>query len=131
MDNTQYAINERPADSGELRLGIVTSQKGQYTISAIRNTLGQVLLKDRQTGLTTDLSQNGYCFDAEAGVDESRFTLTFGSGITGISNITKESHQTIEVYTLDGRKVDNTTDNLKQGVYVVRKGQQAQKMIIK
>ena len=131
MDNTQYAINERPADSGELRLGIVTSQEGQYTISAIRNTLGQVLLKDRQTGLTTDLSQNGYCFDAKAGVDESRFTLTFGSGITGISNITKESHQNIEVYTLDGRKVDNTTDNLKQGVYVVRKGQQAQKMIIK
>jgi hypothetical protein len=55
----------------------------------------------------------------------------FKGTITGISNITKESHQTIEVYTLDGRKVDNTTDNLKQGVYVVRKGQQAQKMIIK
>jgi len=132
IDDTQYAINERPADSGVLRLGIVTMQEGQYTISAIRNTLGEVLLKDYQTGLTTDLSQNNYSFDAEVGVNESRFTLTFAAGgATGISKVTRESHEMIEVFTLDGRKVNNSTEDLKQGVYVVRKGQKAQKMIIK
>ena len=131
LDDTQYAINERPADNGELRLGVIIHQDGQYSISAIRNSLGQVLLRDNEAGITTDLSQNGYSFDAQAGTYDSRFMLMFGDNMTAISHVKNAASEAVKVYTLDGREVSNSTDGLKQGVYVVRKGQKTQKVIIK
>ena len=131
LDETQYAINERPADKGELRLGVVIQQDGQYTIAAIRNSLGKVLLRDNETGITTDLSQSGYSFDAKQGTYTARFVLEFGDGATAISGMKQAAAEAVSVYTLDGREVGQTTDGLKPGVYVVRKGQKAQKMIIK
>lgn len=127
-DDTQYAINERPLGNGELPLGIVIRKAGQYTISAVRNDMGQVLLKDLETGITTDLQLNGYCFDAKEGSNARRFVLSFnGSEATGISNATKAEVTTPEIYTLDGRHAIQAT----KGFYVVRKGQQTEKMIVK
>ena len=135
QDKIQYAINERPADNCELPIGIIFRHDGEYTISSIRNSLGQVLLKDNETGITTDLSENGYTFTAKAGTTEARFRLTFGSingngdttGINTIENVAAEK----EFYTLDGVKVGNNANSLQKGVYVVRQGQKTQKMIIK
>lgn len=126
--DNQYAINERPMGKGTLRLGIVIRKAGQYTISAIRNTLGQVLLNDSETGITTDLQLNGYVFDAKQGTDENRFTLTFsGSKATGISSVQADDEAAEEIFTLDGRRAAQTG----KGIYVVRKGQKTQKMIVK
>lgn len=135
-EGTQYAINERPANSGSLRLGIVFANDGQYTLSAIRNDIGQVILTDNETGIQTDLQQNSYTFDAKKGTDEKRFTLSFtrgmgGEGTTGIQTVKELESNTVEVYTLDGRKVSNTTEGLAKGVYVVRQNQKSQKVIIK
>jgi hypothetical protein len=131
-DDTPYAINERPMDNGTLRLGIIIKDAGEYTISAIRNDLGRILLIDHETGITTDLQQGGYVFSAESGTYQSRFSLSFGdNSITGIKVATRPTADSREVYTLDGRKVSNSTDQLKQGVYVVREGQKTQKVIIK
>ena len=130
-DGTQYAINERPADNGTLRLGILFASDGEYTLSAVRNDIGQVILTDNETGIKTDLQQHGYTFEANGGTCESRFTLSFGDAITGISSAKTSETATMEVYTLDGTNMGNTTNGLQKGVYVVRQGQQTQKVIIK
>ena len=128
-DGTQYAINERPAENGTLLLGILFASDGEYTLSAIRNDIGQIILEDNATGIKTDLSQHGYTFDAEAGICDGRFILAFGN-TTGIQSRVNVETAEKEIYTLDGVKVGNTT-GLKKGVYVVRQGQHTQKVIIK
>ena len=130
-DGTQYAINERPAGSGTLQLGILFAADGEYTFSAIRNEVGQVILTDHETGIKTDLQQKSYTFEAKAGTSDTRFSLTFGDGATSISTIKGQATAEKEVYTLDGFKVGNSTSGLKKGVYVVREGQKTQKVIIK
>lgn len=130
-NGTQYAINERPAATGTLRLGILFGSDGEYTLSAIRNGIGQVILTDLETGVKTDLQQHGYTFDAESGICENRFTLSFGGAVTGISAAEVRETETTEVYTLDGVKLGNTICGLQQGVYVVRQGEQTSKIIIK
>lgn len=129
-DAIQYAINERPADSGTLKLGIIFATDGEYTLSAVRNEIGQVILTDHETGIKTDLQQNSYTFEAKAGVNDNRFSVMLG-GTTGI-NILKDSEVLEkEVYTLDGVRMGNSTDGLRKGVYVIRQGQKTQKMIVK
>lgn len=130
-DGTQYAINERPADNGTLHLGILFASDGEYTLTAVRNEIGQVILTDNETGIKTDLQQHGYTFEANGGTCESRFTLSFGDAITGISSAKTSETATMEVYNLDGTNMGNTTNGLQKGVYVVRQGQQTQKVIIK
>lgn len=130
-DGTQYAINERPADNGTLRLGILFAEEGEYTLSAIRNDIGKVVLTDHETGIKTDLQQNAYTFNAQAGMDNTRFTLSFSDAATGISTVVSSERSEMEVYTLDGTKVGSATKGIQKGVYVVRQGQQARKVIIK
>ena len=129
-DGTQYAINERPAESGTLTLGILFASDGEYTLSAIRNDIGEIILKDSETGIKTDLSQHDYTFDANAGICNGRFTVAFGN-TTGIQSTMNVETAEKEIYTLDGVKIGNDTTNLQKGVYVVRQGQHTQKVIIK
>lgn len=130
-EEIQYAINERPVDSGTLRLGIIFAEDGEYTLSAIRNDIGKVILTDHETGIKTDLQQHGYTFNAQAGINNVRFTLSFSGAYTGIDAIMNNEAMDMEVYTLDGTKVGNTTNGIRKGIYVVRQGQQTHKVIIK
>ena len=115
-EGTEYAINERPMDKGTLRLGVIIKEGGQYSLEAIRNEMGQVLLIDHETGITTDLSQHGYSFSAEAGADESRFTLSFlGSDATGIQTVSDSQPAAEDYYNLKGQRVEQPA----KGVYVV------------
>ena len=130
-EDTQYAINERPEGNGTLRLGLILASDGAYEISTIRNSVGDVILTDNVTGIKTNLQDNSYRFEAEAGIVENRFTLSFGAETTGIQHVVESEDHTVEVFTLDGQKAGNSTDGLRKGVYVVRKGNMAQKVIIK
>jgi len=130
-DGTQYAINERPAADGQVNIGIRFGQDGDYTLSAQRNNIGQVLLTDHETGIITDLSEHAYAFSADEGLCEGRFTLRLGAAVTGISTLNANHEGGTEVYTLDGTKAGATTDGLQKGVYVVRHGQRTQKVIVK
>ena len=115
-EGTEYAINERPMDKGTLRLGVIIKEGGQYSLEAIRNEMGQVLLTDHETGITTDLSQHGYSFSAEAGTDEGRFTLSFlGSDATGIHSVNDSQSAAEDYYNLKGQRVEQPA----KGVYVV------------
>ncbi len=130
-DGTQYAINERPEADGSLAIGIIVPEDGQYTLSAIRNNLGKVVLTDHETGIETDLQKSDYTFAAFAGQTGGRFTISFGGNATGISTVKNAEEASIEVFTLDGKMVGNSTNGLKKGVYMVRKGQQTQKVLVK
>ena len=132
VDGTQYAINERPDINSEIRLGVVFASDGTYEISAPRNAIGNVTLTDNETGIETDLSENSYSFEAKKGTNEKRFTLKAGSrGTTGIQTLTQPETNDVEVFTIDGQNVGKTTNGLKKGVYVVRQGKSAKKVIIK
>lgn len=130
-DDTQYAINERPEGDGTLRIGIIFAADGEYTLSAVRNSLGKVILKDHFTGEETNLEQNSYTFEAEAGMCNARFTIRYAAGTTGIQAVDNGMSADKEVYTLDGIRMGNTTEGLQKGVYVVRQGQKTQKVIVK
>lgn len=88
---TQYSISERPLADATALLGLRVGKEGEYTISLDgRNYEGwSVLLTDNLTGTVTDLMKTSYTFTAQAGAEDSRFTVMFApaesTGINGIS----------------------------------------------
>jgi hypothetical protein len=81
---TEYTIQGRPAfDATDVvALNFKTSVAGAYTI-AIDHVDGlfskgqDIYLVDKKVGVTTNLNEGAYNFTAEAGVDNTRFELTY------------------------------------------------------
>ena len=123
-EGVEYAINERPMAEGVLTLGVKIPADGTYTIKAIRNQVGDVILLDKETGVQTLLNNGEYTFSANAGQTEDRFEIRF-SGIIADSINKVEGEQTNETdyFNLNGQRVLNPT----KGVYVVK----GKKVIIK
>lgn len=118
---SRYAINERPTGSGIVNLGVHCGTKGTYTIALANVVDGQVILEDKLMNISTEITADkGYSFEAEAGDDDSRFVLHITRGIgggddtTGINGITTETGEKLEVYSLDGIKMNAA----KKGVYI-------------
>ena len=118
---SRYAINERPAGSGIVNLGVHCGTKGTYTIALANAVDGQVILEDKLMNISTEITADkGYSFEAEAGDDDSRFVLHItrsiggGDDTTGINGITTETGEKLEVYSLDGIKMNAA----KKGVYI-------------
>ena len=118
---SRYAINERPAGSGIVNLGVHCGTKGTYTIALANAVDGQVILEDKLMNISTEITADkGYSFEAEAGDNDSRFVLHITRGIgggddtTGINGITTETGEKQEVYSLDGIKMNAA----KKGVYI-------------
>lgn len=88
LDNkgVKYAINERPMESGSVKLALQVAKAGHFTLSASRMDI-PMLLRDNQTGITHDLSVGSYEFDVKAGVIADRFTLVCNKNATSISEI--------------------------------------------
>lgn len=123
-DGVEYAINERPMADGVLTLGVKIPADGTYTIKAIRNQVGDVILLDKETGVQTLLNNGDYTFSASAGQTEDRFEIRF-SGIIADSINKVEGEQTSDAdyFNLNGQRVLNPT----KGVYVVN----GKKVIVK
>ena len=124
-EGTQYAINERP--QGDVTIGYVAATAGELTISAVRMDQ-HVYLRDNEMGIIHDLSLGGYTFSADAGVNESRFTLVTGhteTGIIGVDDTKPDGNNT--TYDLQGRRIEGAATH--RGVYIVKKGQKATKVI--
>lgn len=150
-----YAINERPAEDGNVALGYCAAKSGFYTISIVK-AAGEVLLYDKKMDKTIDLTTQDYTFysDATEGVDNTRFTLIFGNmtptGITSTNNastsvvassgcitINGAEGQNVMVFTADGRSVFSGTlknDALRvdvaNGAYIVKVGNSAVKTVV-
>ena len=125
QNGTAYAINERP--QGEVPLGYVAAAGGDLTINVERMDCG-VLLRDNVLNIVHDFSAGGYTFTAEAGTDESRFTLVFNGSTTGIDSTPDvEGKPVVRTdYTLEGIKLSE--GNQYRGVRIVKEGNKVKKV---
>ena len=133
----EMAINERPL-SGSLPLGYTAAKAGRMTIGASRMDAPLVLV-DRQTGVTCDLSENAYEFTTTEGTFNNRFLIR-AQGDDGIGALTEKTGvliairegglavggaegKEIQVYSIDGKAVASQSDNgfisLKPNIYIV------------
>jgi len=133
----EMAINERPL-SGSLPLGYTAAKAGRLTIGASRMDAPLVLV-DRQTGVTCDLSENAYEFTTTEGTFNNRFLIR-AQGDDGIGALAEKTGvliairegglavggaegKEIQVYSIDGKAVASQSDNgfisLKPNIYIV------------
>lgn len=81
----------------------------------------EVWLVDNHTGIRTNLRTSGYSFNADAGTDNSRFTVEIGRVATGIEdNDTVENSNAIQVYAANGNaivKVDDPKGDVVVNIY--------------
>jgi len=133
-EGTQYAINERPFDDGYVALGFYAGQAGDYTISVTRCDAEKVFLTDLLTGKTTEITNSAYTFSAKEGTYNTRFTLSFISNddATAIKEIDKDGIVgNVDVYSVDGKFLGNDASRLNAGIYIVRQGKKASKVIVR
>ena len=119
-DGNGYAINERPLDSGTIRLAYHAGQTGFFTISATRAD-GNIYLHDAFLNKRVNLNEQDYIFHSEAtgGTNETRFTLTFevedATGISDHSTLTDEQNADTW-YSIDGRHLNGKPT--QRGIYI-------------
>lgn len=132
-EGTWYAINERPMGEGMIALGFYAGQDGTYTISVTRCDAERVFITDNQTGETTEITNGAYTFSAQAGTDNTRFTLSFVANTpTAIQEIGQAGNSPkADVYSVDGKFLGNDASRLGAGVYVIRQGKKVNKIIVK
>lgn len=113
---TQYAINERPTESGIIPLGFLAPADGTYTFSIGRNSADEIILVDYETGTEQSIVGTEYHFTAHAGMNEGRFALKFSAGITtGIHNTVTQDNVAATIYNLAGQRINSGA----QGVNIV------------
>lgn len=131
-DGTPYAINERPMGEGTVQLGYYAGAAGTYTIALQRCQAEKVCLTDYETGETVDLTLGDYTFTSEAGQNNVRFALSFaGSEATGIEAIGQNPTEKPMVFSVEGKCMGNSLQGLTPGVYVLRTGNKARKVVVK
>jgi hypothetical protein len=143
-EGEMYAINERPVDDGMVNLGFIAPADGSYTIRMKRNQAAEVYLTDRSTGKTVDLTKQDYIFTCKAGEHTNRLVLALKADPTGIAGtlnaegvaVVEGGLQTtvvVKVYGMDGRQLAEGTGYvaLPKGMYVVKTGEQATKVVVK
>lgn len=124
----RLAIDERPMGDGIFALGFYAGAAGEYTIKMNAETTDDVILKDSETGREINLQQEGYTFNAEAGSNNARFTISINTGVTSIESISANESQNTEIYTIDGKQVQNTRAT---GVYLMKRGNSVKKVMVK
>lgn len=148
--NVKYAVNTRPNNNNEVRLGFVAPVEGTYTINASLMDL-RMALKDNITGTIHDFSKGAYTFLADAGTNDNRFTLVRNWNMTGISEAGIEgldiamedggirvngiTDQPVSVYNVKGIRMATLSTsgnlNLASGTYIVCAGDKTSKIIVK
>lgn len=104
---TNYAINERPEDDGVIELGMRLTADGIHTLSLGEKSAEGFYLEDRAMGTITELTAEGYTFQAEAGTITGRFALRTAGAVTGIANIAAQQQENGVQYNLNGQRVSN------------------------
>ncbi len=143
------AINERPM--GSVTLGFATKRGGTFTLSATRMDQ-PMLLQDKKTGATFDLTDGDYQFSVDAGTYNDRFVLVANNAITGLAEITNKTGVNImpsengiyiqglngkqaSIYTTNGTLLATRTAdgmlNLMKGVYIVKVNNMKTKVMVK
>lgn len=127
-----YAINERPLGLGVMSLGIRIGQAGEYTLTLDpKEEYGlKVVLYDNETREEIDILNGSYTFFAEEGYDNNRFVLTITENTIGIDEnyVLDINDPDVEVYDIYGRRV--RVSDVKNGLYILRKGDKVQRYFI-
>ena len=113
-ENVHYAINERPAGTGVVKVGYSVAVDGVYTIEAPRMDT-TVYLLDKKSNTLHCFLDGGYTFSSDAGKFEARFEILLNDNITGIENVENGSNGNETIYDLGGRKVKRT----ERGIYII------------
>lgn len=134
----RYDICERPLGDASALLGVKVAKMGEYTISLSGRAYEgwNVMLTDKETGTTVDLTASAYSFDSEAGDFADRFAITFKAPAqTSVSEIeAAEGNAPVRIVNLSGVTVYEgpvADFNASNGVYVVLGAQKAYKVILK
>lgn len=127
-ERVRYAINERPAADGIVKLGFYAPASGTFTISCPRTDC-ELTLKDCLTGISVALAAgDSYEFFADKGYDDARFILTAkGSADQSAINSLEATEADATYYDLKGIK----TDASRSGVMIEVKGSEATKVLRK
>ena len=121
-DGVRYAINERPADNGIVKVGYTAPQGGFYTIEMQRMDV-PVFIKDNKTGTLHNFEEGAYNFSSDAGTFEGRFEIMLAKGTTAVEDVEAENGDVKTVYDLQGRKVKAAGN----GIYIIN----GEKQIVK
>ncbi len=151
-DGTEYAINERPYNGGNVLLGIIVAQDGTYTFKQQRSNAREVVLFDKETGVTHNFADGDCTFTADAGTYTNRFVLgiTKAPETTSVAELesmgitvdteggriqVSGAKGTISIIATDGRTVATFNGegavNLSAGTYIVRTTAGATKVVVK
>ncbi len=100
--NNYYAINERPSSQGWVKLGYRAGTDGNYRIKKAENSSSdilQLMLEDRLTSASVDLTQSDYSFYSPNGTFDHRFILR----ITSLATSTQQPTATELIRGAEGK----------------------------
>ncbi len=147
LDETgvRYAINERPLESGTIKMGCYFGEAGTYTLHAtdLGIDAGSVVLNDKLLQKQTVLNESSYTFSTVLGTFNNRFELSILNVptqnqtteelptsvwcTTGKLNISTKVGNKISIYAVNGILLKEFVANekqleiaLSQGVYLVK-----------
>lgn len=151
-EGTEYAINERPYEDGNMQLGIILAKAGTYTFSLSRCDAKEVVLFDKITGVSHNFADGNYTFTSEAGRYAGRFMLviTKSPQVTSVENLTElgirvevidggiqvsGTNDTVTIVAADGRTITEFHGEksipLTAGTYIVHTNAGAVKVVVK
>lgn len=139
---TPMSIDERPLGDGTATLGIRGAKGETVTLSLDGRFSSEysVMLTDRATGISVDLTQDDYTFTTLGGDETSRLTLVFGlgggEGTSAVESLKAElgADATVTVVNAAGAKVYTGSleqMSLRAGIYVVTSGNISRKVIVR
>ena len=100
-EGQRYAINERPAGSGQIPLGLYIGETGTYTLKIVSDeTTPEVHLMDKYKNEQVVLNREEYTFYAEAGTIDDRFEVRLSESVTG--NELSQADASVRLYTQEG-----------------------------
>lgn len=134
-DETQYSINERPCENAYVQLGFAVTETGNYVLSASRLDTA-VVIYDNVEKQEVDLSLGDYRFHANAGVDNTRFSIfRIKQMITSIDELNNVFDGKVNVYSVSGILLNEQAEisslQLPAGAYVFQSDKITRTVILK
>lgn len=121
--NVRFAINERPADDGNVKLGFYAPESAVYTIECTHNDCA-VTLTDLRTRKSIELTEGAkYQFTADQGYDDNRFVISYAGSMTSIEEAADAANA--KYFEINGLQ----TDESHRGMTIEVKGNDVKKVI--
>lgn len=139
VDNVKYDICERPLADGIANLGVNIGTEGTYTISLSGRNIDEwnVILTDKVTGVTVDLDNEPYLFEAKPETIEGRFSLRFKAPVPSvIEKVEIPDDAVVRVFNMSGvnvfeGKMNDFKVSASSGIYIATYGEKSYKIVVR